>query len=195
MIARLTGVLVAKSPNSAVVDVQGLGFHVLVSLPCFYDLPEPGAQVSLLTHLHVREDALQLFGFLDPVERDIFQLLIGVAGIGPKLALNILSGLPARELEEALDGGDLARLVSIPGVGKKTAERLVLELREKVRRLRAEGERQGQPKGELDREAISALINLGYRRADAERAVRSARAAGAEDLESAIRQALRRLSG
>jgi len=195
MIAQLTGILVAKSPNAAVVEVHGVGFHVLVSLPCFYDLPEPGKQVSLFTHLHVREDAVQLFGFLDPLERALFQLLIGVAGIGPKLALNILSGLPARELEAALDAGDVARLVSIPGVGRKTAERLVLELREKARALRGEGEREERRGGDVDREAVSALINLGYRRADAELAVKSARAAGADDLESAIRQALRRLSG
>jgi holliday junction DNA helicase RuvA len=197
MIARLSGKLAVKSPESIVVDVHGVGFQVWVSLNSFYALPEAGEVVQLATYTHVREDSLQLFGFVEPAERALFLLLIEVAGVGPKLALNILSGLPVHELEEALDAGDLVRLVSIPGVGKKTAERLVLELRDKVRVLKAQVRIEGAGAREtgLVGEAVSALVNLGYRRPDAERAVKSAQGAGAEDLESVIRDALKRLSG
>ncbi len=196
MIAHLSGTLATKSPEAIVIDVNGVGYLVLVSLHSFYRLPEPGDRVRLLIYTHVREDALQLFGFFEPEERELFLMLMSVAGIGPKLALNILSGLPAHELEEALDAGDLVRLVSIPGVGKKTAERLVLELREKVRALRARAGAAAArgPAAGLDAEAVSALVNLGYRRPEAERAVKAARTGGGEDLESTIREALKRLS-
>ncbi len=202
MIAHLSGRLESKSPEEAVVDVAGVGFQVLVSLHSFYRLPEPGQPVRLLIYTHVREDVLQLFGFGDDGERRLFLLLLGVAGVGPKLALNILSGLPAHELVEALDAGDVARLVSIPGVGKKTAERLVLELREKMSSLKARTGVQ-LANGELgqavratgiEAEAVSALVNLGYRRPDAERAVKAAHAAGDADLERVIRDALKRMS-
>lgn len=193
MIAQLSGVLASKSPEEVVVDVYGVGFQVLVSLHSFYRLPEPGQPVRLLTYTHVREDALQLFGFGDAGERALFLLLLGVAGVGPKLALNILSGMPAEELVEALDAGDVPRLVSIPGVGKKTAERLVLELREKMSGHKARTGAPARATG-VEVEAVSALVNLGYRRPDAERAVKSATAAGGNDLERVIRDALRRLS-
>src|SRR5512139_2168186 len=124
MIAQLAGALAQKSPDHLIIDVQGVGYQVFVSLNAFYRLPEPGDRVSLLIHTHVREDALQLYGFLDREEKDLFQLLLGISGIGPRLAINILSGTPARELKEALEAGDLVRLTAIPGVGKKTAERL-----------------------------------------------------------------------
>ena len=192
MIAQLSGILASKSPEQVIVDVHGVGFQVLLSLHSFYRLPEPGQPVRLLTHTHVREDALQLFGFGDAGERDLFLLLIAVAGVGPKLALNILSGMPAEELVEALDAGDVPRLVSIPGVGKKTAERLVLELREKMSIHKARTGAPARPTG-IEAEAISALLNLGYRRADAERAVKAAAATGS-DLEHVIRDALKRLS-
>jgi Holliday junction DNA helicase RuvA len=136
MIAQLAGALAHKSPEHIIVDVQGVGYQVFVSLNSFYRLPEPGNRVDLLIHTHVREDALQLYGFMDRQEKDLFQLLIGISGIGPRLGLNILSGMRADELQEALEAGDLARLVAIPGVGKKTAERLVLELRDKVKLLK-----------------------------------------------------------
>jgi len=193
MIAHLEGTLASKSPEEAVIDVAGVGFQVLVSLHSFYRLPEPGQRVRLVIHTHVREDALQLFGFGDDGERRLFLLLLGVAGVGPKLALNILSGMPATELVEALDAGDVARLVSIPGVGKKTAERLVLELREKMGLHRA---RTGAPApaAGIEAEAVSALVNLGYRRPDAERAVKAAAGGAGSDLERVIRDALRRLS-
>lgn len=193
MIAHLAGTLAIKAPEEVIVDVHGVGFQVLVSLHTFYRLPEPGEAVRLLTYTHVREDVLQLFGFGDPGERQLFLLLLGVAGVGPRLALNILSGMPAEELVEALDAGDVARLVSIPGVGRKTAERLVLELREKMSLYRARTGAPARAVG-MQAEAASALVNLGYRRPDAERAVKAAEAGGAGDLESLIREALRRLS-
>ena len=193
MIAHLAGKLVAKTPAAAIVDVNGVGYEVFVSLQSFYRLPEPGAAVRLLTYTHVREDALQLFGFLEAAERELFLLLLAVAGVGPKLALNILSGMPVHELQQALDAGDVLRLVSLPGVGKKTAERLVLELREKIRRVKMRGPAESDSGG-VENEAISALVNLGYRRADAEHAVRAARAGGTTALEHTIRDALQRLS-
>src|SRR5438445_8623619 len=133
MIAQLAGALAYKSPEHLVVDVQGVGYQVYVSLNAFYRLPEPGDPVCLLIHTHVRDDALQLYGFLEREEKDLFLLLTSVSGIGPRLALNILSGTPSHELEDALEAGDLVRLVAIPGVGKKTAERLVVELRDKIK--------------------------------------------------------------
>jgi Holliday junction DNA helicase RuvA len=193
MIAHLSGILASKSPEGAVVDIHGVGFQVLLSLHSFYRLPEPGHAVRLLTYTHVREDALQLFGFVEAGERELFLLLLGVAGVGPKLAINILSGMPAEELVEALDAGDVGRLVSIPGVGRKTAERLVLELREKMSLHRARAGAPARVTG-VEAEAVSALLNLGYRRADAERAVKAAQAGGVADLERVIREALKRLS-
>ena len=194
MIAQLVGALAHKSPEELVVDVHGVGYHVLVSLNCFYRLPEPGDVVQLLIHTHVREDSLQLYGFLDRGEKELFLMLLGVAGIGPRLALNILSGTPTPELVDALDRSDVARLMAIPGVGKKTAERLIVELRDKVGRMRAVRPLE-EPRGPTaaESEAVSALVNLGYRRADAERAVKGAAAAGAADLEDLIRHALRKV--
>jgi len=195
MIAQLNGALAYKSPEQLVVDVHGVGYQVLVSLNSFYRLPEPGNPVRLLIHTHVREDALQLFGFIDREEKELFLLLTSVSGIGPRLALNVLSGTPTNELLDALDAGDLVRLVAIPGVGKKTAERLVLELRDKVKLLRSARavDTTGQPASGLEAEAVSALVNLGYRRNEAERAVKTACAAGAADLEAVIRSALKRV--
>jgi Holliday junction DNA helicase RuvA len=195
MIAQLAGALAYKSPEHLIVNVQGVGYQVFVSLNSFYRLPEPGNRVELLIHTHVREDALQLFGFVDPEERDLFLLLLGVSGIGPRLALNILSGTPSQELEDALEAGDLVRLVAIPGVGKKTAERLVVELRDKIKVLKgARGADDGRRASGLEVEAVSALVNLGYRRNEAERAVKAACAAGANEIEAVIRTALKRVS-
>jgi len=194
MIAQLAGALAYKSPEHLVVDVHGVGYQVFVSLNSFYRLPEPGNRVSLLIHTHVREDNIQLFGFADQGEKELFLLLLGVSGIGPRLALNILSGTPTQELQAALEAGDLVRLVAIPGIGKKTAERLIVELRDKVKLLK--GARPGDggaPATGVEAEAISALLNLGYRRSEAERAVKGALAAGATDIESLIRSALKRV--
>jgi Holliday junction DNA helicase RuvA len=194
MIAQLAGSLAYKSPEHLVVDVHGVGYQVLVSLNSFYRLPEPGDSVRLLIHTHVREDALQLYGFIDREEKQLFLLLNSVSGIGPRLALNILSGTPTNELLDALEAGDLVRLVAIPGVGKKTAERLVLELRDKIKLVKgARGADDGRRATGLETEAVSALVNLGYRQNEAERAVKAARAAGANDIEAVIRTALKRV--
>lgn len=196
MIAELRGILSFKSPERAVVDVHGIGFEVATSLNTFYALPEPGSPVRLLTHTHVREDALQLFGFLDREEKSLFLLLQSVAGIGPKLALNILSGTPFASLLDALEAGDLGRLVAIPGVGKKTAERMVVELRDKVAKARIDTGVSEPTLGRgIEAEAVSALVNLGYRRNEAEKAAKAVLATGASDLEEVIRGALKRLSG
>jgi len=195
MIAQLAGVLAYKSPEHLIVDVQGVGYQVFVSLNAFYRLPDPGNRVQLLVHTHVREDALQLFGFLEPAERDLFLLLLAVSGIGPRLALNILSGTAATELAAAIEAGNVNRLVAIPGIGKKTAERLVVELRDKIAATRVgRTAAVGVPATGIEAEAVSALVNLGYKRADAERAVKAAGAAGATDIESIIRTALKRVA-
>jgi len=195
MIAQLSGALAFKSSDQLIVDVNGVGYLVAVSLNAFYKLPEPGEHVQLLIHTHVREDALQLFGFFDRAEKELFLLLTGVSGIGPRLAMNILSGTPTQDLLDALEAGDLARLVSIPGVGKKTAERLVVELRDKVKSLRGlPSAEPGRATTALEGEAVSALVNLGYKRGDAERAVKTALAAGAAELEAIIRSALKRVA-
>src|SRR5512136_2205125 len=167
MIAQLAGALAYKSPEHLIVDVHGVGYQVFVSLNSFYRLPEPGDPVRLQIHTHVREDALQLYGFLDRAEKDLFLLLLGVSGIGPRLALNILSGTPSQELEDALEAGDLVRLLAIPGVGKKTAERLVVELRDKIKLVKgARGADDGRRVTATEAEAVSALVNLGYRRTE-----------------------------
>jgi holliday junction DNA helicase RuvA len=195
MIAQLAGALAYKSPEHLIVDVQGVGYQVFVSLNSFYRLPEPGDPVRLQIHTHVREDALQLYGFLDRAEKDLFLLLLGVSGIGPRLALNILSGTPSQELEDALEAGDVVRLLAIPGVGKKTAERLVVELRDKIKLVKgARGADDGSRATGTEAEAVSALVNLGYRRNEAERAVKAVCAAGATDIEAIIRSALKRVS-
>ncbi|MEA2624513.1 MAG: holliday junction helicase RuvA [Candidatus Binatota bacterium] len=193
MIAHLSGVLREKLAESAVIDVGGVGYHVQVSAQTHAELPREGATLQLYVHTHVREDAFQLFGFAERSERDLFLLLKEVSGIGPRLALTILSGIPTNELRRALAEGDQARLVAISGVGRKTAERLVLELREKVgpiddRELRIEG----TPPATV--EALSALVNLGYRKPDADRAVEAARASGKSSFEEIVREALKSLS-
>src|SRR5262245_10295527 len=188
MIARLTGMLEEKTPDQLVVDVNGVGYQVFVSLQTFYRLPALHERVNLHVHTHLREDALQLYGFLEEKEKITFLLLKGVTGIGPRLALNILSGIPVDELENALRASDVNRLVAVPGVGKKTAERLIVELREKVGAL--ENGYSGLPGQDtpLSAEAISALINLGYRQVQAEKAVREAIRRGAGTIADAIRE-------
>lgn len=194
MIAELRGSLVHRSADRLVLDIGGVGFEVFISLNTYCRLPELGANLRLLAHLHVREDALQLFGFVDIDERSMFLSLTAIAGIGPRLAMNILSGAPLRELQDALVAGDVTRLVAIPGVGKKTAERMIVELRDKLPHLEASARDIESGAGEdPEREALSALVNLGYRRVDAERVVQSVVRAGESDLESIIRSALKKL--
>ena len=197
MIARLEGVLAEKSPDAVVLDVHGVGYEVRVPLSTFFELPDEGKTVRLRIHTHVREDALQLFGFSSEIERALFRLLIATSGVGPKLALAILSGLPVSKLVSALRAGDLAALTSIPGVGKKTAERMVLDLREKALGLDVDSRPERPPGPDDTAAAESALTNLGYPRAQAERAVRRALEVAPEgsSLETLIKEALRAAAG
>ena len=193
MIARLAGRLHRKSPEHLVVDVGGVGYQVFVSLQTYARLPGEGSAVALDIMTHVREDALVLFGFAEPTERKLFVMLQSVSGIGPKLALNILSGLAVEDLRRALRAGDLARLVAIPGVGKKTAERMIVELREKVAAEVEEPAATAGPDSGPRDDAVAALVNLGYRKPDAEKAVDAARGPERQSFEDIIREALRRL--
>jgi holliday junction DNA helicase RuvA len=193
MIARLAGRLVQKSPDALIVDVHGVGYRVMVSLTAFAALPEQGAEVELAIHTNLRENALELFGFMSADEQALFGALITVSGIGPRMALNILSGVPAADLRDALAAGNVARLVAVPGVGKRTAERLIVELQDRVRKLAAVAPTDGAAAADL--EAVSALVNLGYRQSEAERAVRAVTAAGTKELAEVIRRALQKLSG
>ena len=192
MIAKVRGTLEHKTPGEVIVDVGGVGYQLFTALSVFYRLPEVGEPVTLLAYTHVREDALQLFGFFDPAEKQVFVLLTGVSGIGPRLALNILSGMAAGELLGALRDGDVARLVSIPGVGKRLADRMIVELRDKIEVLPEAVPEPADPG--IRGDALSALVNLGYRRPDAERVVRQVLDQGASELETVLKEALRLLS-
>lgn len=199
MIAQLTGRLIHKSPEYSIIDVGGVGYQVHTPFSTFYELPETEQNVTLSIYTHIREDALQLFGFLTKDEKEIFQLLISVSGIGPKLAVNILSGITAEELKNALSNGNLAKLTAIPGIGKKTAERMVLELKDKVLKLQktesAVPSRPTTAPDEVIEDAVSALVNLGYKRPQAEGALEKARKENPEtDLEVMIRGALKILA-
>lgn len=204
MIAHLSGTLLAKHATSVIVDVGGVGYEVTIPVTTFYDLEEAGAQVSLRVYTHVREEALQLYGFKTARERELFTLLISVSGIGPKSAIAMLSGMSADEIITAIRTNNLARLTSIPGLGKKTAERLVIELRDKMTKLsspeleeqlaaRASG---ATPSDDTLRDdALSALTNLGYQRAAAEKAITHAmQEGGALSVELLLRRSLRTLS-
>jgi Holliday junction DNA helicase RuvA len=198
MIALLRGRVLDKQPNRVVVDVGGVGYDVQVPLSTFYDVGEEGADVTLRIHLHVREDALQLYGFLTELERQLFERLIGISGIGPKLAIAVLSGMEPRDLIAAVQRGDVARLTGIPGIGKKTAERIVLELRDRLAQLAApaqESPAAEAPAGDrLRGDLISALQNLGYHRPQAEKAIQAVLAESPEStFEQALRGALRDL--
>ncbi len=194
MIGHLRGKLLEKKPNLALVDVGGVGYAVTIPISTFSQLGQPGEEIALHTHTHVREDALALFGFLTRSEKEIFEKLITVSGIGPRLAITVLSGLPAGDLIAAISSGDTARLTRIPGVGRKTGERMILELREKIISL-ADGAATPQPTpgtpGSIEQDVISAIMNLGCTRDAAEKAVRKAREAGAPvDFEPLFRRSL-----
>jgi len=169
MIAHLRGRLIAKHPNQAIVEAGGVGYDVVISVPTFSDLPGVGADVSLHIHTHVREDAIALFGFLRPEEKQLFEKLLSVSGIGPKLAITILSGMAAADMVGAIRGNDVAKLTRIPGIGKKTAERMVLELRDKLQDFTTAPA--APPASPVEEDVISALVNLGYQRGAAERAL------------------------
>jgi Holliday junction DNA helicase RuvA len=171
MIGHLRGRILEKRPNQVILEVQGVGYDVNIPVSTFYQLPDPPAEVQLHIHTHVREDALALYGFRTLSEKKVFEKLMSVSGIGPRLAVTILSGLEVHDLVPAIRGNDLAKLTHIPGVGRKTAERIVLELRDKLQDV--EGERPASAAGlspEQD-DVLSALLNLGYQRAAAEKAV------------------------
>jgi holliday junction DNA helicase RuvA len=171
MIAHLRGKLLAKRPSQAIVETGGVGYDVTISVPTYSDLPAVGSEVALHIHTHVREDVIALYGFLRSSEKTLFEKLITVSGIGPKLAITILSGMAADEMVHAIRGNDIARLTRIPGIGKKTAERMVLELRDKLTAEKA-GEIPTTPAmSPIEEDVLSALVNLGYQRAAAEKAL------------------------
>jgi holliday junction DNA helicase RuvA len=198
MLAYLRGVLLEKHPNQVIVDVQGVGYEVAIPVSAYSSLPEPGAEVRLHIHTHVREDALALFGFLSKADKALFEKLIGVSGIGPKLAITALSGLSATDLAEAIRSGSLEQLVRIPGVGKKTAERMILELRDKLDLTglpaRAAAAASKPAYTAIEEDAISALMNFGAGRGAAEAAVKQARSTSEpNDFDALFRCALKLL--
>ena len=205
MIAHLSGVLLSKQATSVILDVGGVGYEVTIPLSTFYDLEDIGSAVQLRIYTHVREDTLQLFGFKTIRERELFLKIISVSGIGPKLGITLLSGMSADDLIASIRTNDLARLTLIPGVGRKTAERLVIELREKVAALSstqleedfaARAAVSGEPTQDSVRaDALSALLNLGYQRSAAEKAIDNAIGEGGEvTVESVLRRVLRKLA-
>jgi Holliday junction DNA helicase RuvA len=205
MIAHLSGTLLSKQANLVILDVAGVGYEVTIPLSTFYDLEDLGSPVQLRIYTHVREDALQLYGFKTARERELFMRLISVSGIGPKLGITLLSGMSADEMIASIRTNNLARLTLIPGVGRKTAERLVVELREKVaalsspeleEELGAKPEVREVPTEEGVRaDALSALLNLGYQRTGAEKAIDSALSEGGDlSVESVLRRSLRKLA-
>ncbi|MGD8434251.1 MAG: Holliday junction branch migration protein RuvA [Syntrophobacterales bacterium] len=200
MIAHIQGRLHFKSPENLIIDVDGIGYQVHVPLTTFYELPDVGDTVALYIHTHVREDALQLYGFQAQEEKALFVRLMGVAGIGPRLAVNILSGISPAELAECLGQGNLARLISIPGVGRKTAERIMVEMRDKLPALAADRDIALSVKSAADEavmnDAISALVNLGYKKGVARKAIEEAaeRLEGEINLEGLLKESLRALA-
>ena len=205
MIAHLNGTLLSKQATSVIVDVGGVGYEVTIPLSTFYDLEDAGSAVQLRIYTHVREDTLQLFGFKTIRERELFLKIISVSGIGPKLGITLLSGMSADDLIASIRSNDLARLTLIPGVGRKTAERLVIELREKVTaltsaQLEEELSAKAAVSGEQSQDSVrsdslSALLNLGYQRSSAEKAIDNAIAEGGDvTVESVLRRVLRKLA-
>ena len=201
MIAYLSGKLLEKSANSVIVDIGGVGYDVSIPLSTFYELGEVGDDVQLRIYTHVREDAIQLFGFSTVRERDLYLKLISVQGIGAKSGIAMLSGMNADEIIAAIRSDNLAKLTAIPGVGRKTAERLVIELRDKVGELAASAAAVSgegpKPAGEADAfdDALSALVNLGYQRNAAEKAIQDIRREGADqNVQKILRAALQRLA-
>jgi holliday junction DNA helicase RuvA len=201
MIARLSGILIQKSVTQCVVDVHGAGYRVVVPLSTFYELPETGRPVVLQIHTHVREDTISLYGFHTEEEREVFQLMISVSGIGPKLAVNVLSGISAGEWVRAVAVEDLKRLTGIPGVGRKTAERMILELKEKAVKLGSEEAPAGvtsvRTGEQVKEDALSALVNLGYKGSSARDAVERIMKEAPEplSLDRILKKALRIMAG
>ena len=195
MIAHLSGTLLEKHVQRLIVDVGGVGYDVQVPLSTFYAVGEPGARVTLRIHTHVREDALQLFGFGSALELQIFERLLAVNGIGPKLALAVLSGIEPDALIRAVRQSDVGRLTTIPGVGKKTAERLIIELRDRLPKMDL-AEPSEAPGDSVRGDVLSALLNLGYQRSGAEKAIdKVLRRDDGRDFEPLLREVLKELAG
>jgi Holliday junction DNA helicase RuvA len=195
MIGSLRGKLMEKRPNQVLLDVNGVGYQVQVPLSTFAGLGALHAETTLLIHTHVREDQLSLYGFLTAREKQCFELLISASGVGPSLALKILSGMSLVELVPAIRNGDFAELVRIPGVGRKTAERIVVELRDKLAAVDVHEAGTSPPRSQIESDAASALVNLGYDARSVEKAMEKARAAAGTDFESLLRAALQILGG
>ena len=197
MIARLTGTLTDKAPGRLVLDVQGVGYDLHVPLSTFYVVGDTGAPVTLRVYTHVREDVFALYGFATGLEQDLFERLISISGIGPKLALAVLSGMEPPDLVRAIKAQDVARLTSIPGIGKKTAERIGLELKDRLPKsvqAAADAAKPASPEDQLRADLLSALLNLGYQRQPAEKAIEKALSAAPEAaFEPALRNVLRAL--
>ncbi|MBS1853308.1 MAG: Holliday junction branch migration protein RuvA [Acidobacteria bacterium] len=193
MIAHLRGKLLVKHPNQAIVETGGVGYDVTISVPTFSELPNVGGEVALHIHTHVREDQIALYGFLRPAEKVLFEKLLTVSGIGPKLAITILSGMAADEMVGSIRGNDVARLTKIPGIGRKTAERMVLELRDKLPAPGAPTAEVTPALSSLEEDVLSALVNLGYQRPAAEKALLVAGKTPG-NFESVFREALAALS-
>lgn len=201
MIGQLRGLLLVKKPNQVLLDVQGVGYEIHIPLTSFYEIPAEGNEVLLRIHTHVREDALLLFGFVSQKEKDLFLKLISISGIGPKLAISILSGGRVDELALAVANGNIARLTTIPGVGRKTAERVILELKGQMAPFLAPGDsesKQAEPaRDRLEEDILSALVNLGYPKPGAEKALAAVKI-GPEcerTFEELLRRTLRQLAG
>jgi Holliday junction DNA helicase RuvA len=192
MIAHLRGILISKHPNQAIVEAGGVGYDVTISVPTFSELPALNTEVSFFIHTHVREDALALFGFLRAQEKQLFEKLLSVSGIGPKLAITILSGMASDAMIAAIKGNNVASLTRIPGIGKKTAERMVLELRDKLDAFGVAPETVAASPVEED--VISALVNLGYQRLAAERALAKLGDVSAETFDALFRKAMAALA-
>ena len=195
MIAHLRGRVIEKHPNRLIVDVAGVGYDVLVPLSTFYTCGEAGEEIALRIHTHVREDQLALYGFATALEQAMFERLIAVGGIGPKLALSVLSGIEPRDLVSAIQRNDLARLTAIPGVGKKTAERICVELRDRLPRAIPAGGAPASPADTLRDDLVSALVNLGYHRQAIDKTLETLMATHPEPrFEDVLRAALKDLS-
>jgi len=195
MIALLTGQIAYKSPDHIILDVNGVGYRVLIPFSTYYELPEEGGRATLHIHTSVREDAIQLYGFRTRLEKSFFQLLISVTGVGPKLARDILSNIQPGPLSQALAQGDIHKLSTIPGIGKKTAERLVLELKEKAGKLDLSSlpvtEMRQIPDEDVAEDVISALLNLGYKEPQVRKALAGLDAGGGVSVEGLLKQALK----
>jgi len=195
MIAYLRGKLLSKHPNQAVLETGGVGYEVNISVPTYSELPVLGSEIALHVYTHVREDVIALYGFLRSAEKRLFEKLITVSGIGPKLAITILSGMAADEMIHAIRGNDVARLTRIPGIGKKTAERMVLELRDKLPEVAGASTAATPPLSGVEEDVLSALVNLGYQRAAAEKALTAGtKNGGASSFDALFRHTLAALS-